>query len=206
MERIEFKKEKIPFTQVANDVLNDSNLSFKAKGLYAYIYSKPDGWDFSIDRIALDAKDARKAVNTGLQELETYGYLSRERQPDGRVIYRVFFPPLTQMPKRDIGTSDPNVHFGKVPKRQSAKMDTVSNKDIKVIKNISNKETYGEFQQVKLKEEEHRKLVERFGEKRINEMIFELDTYIASKGRRYKSHYATILTWIKRKNTNIGPS
>jgi len=30
-------------------------------------------------------------------------------------------------------------------------------------------------------------------------IIFDLDMYIASKGDKYKSHYATILTWAKRK-------
>jgi len=37
MEKIDFKKDKIPFTQVSNAVLYDNNLSFKAKGLYAYL-------------------------------------------------------------------------------------------------------------------------------------------------------------------------
>lgn len=141
MKKIEFKKEKIPFTQVANAVLNDSSITFRAKGVYAYLYSKPDGWDFSIDRIALETKEERKAINSALKELENAGLLTRKRQGDGRVVYEVHFPPITQMSKRDIGTSDPNVRKGKVPKRQSAEKGMISNKESIIINNISNKDS-----------------------------------------------------------------
>lgn len=61
------------------------------------------------------------------------------------------------------------------------------------------KETYGEMKKVKLTKEEYDKLVERFGEKNTQILIFELDTYVASKGAKYQSHYATLLNWAKRK-------
>lgn len=31
------QKQKIPFTQVANEVLNDKKLSFKAKGIFCIL-------------------------------------------------------------------------------------------------------------------------------------------------------------------------
>jgi hypothetical protein len=55
------------------------------------------------------------------------------------------------------------------------------------------------MQMVKLSIEEYQKLVEKLGEKNTNILIDELDTYIASKGKRYQSHYATILSWARRK-------
>jgi hypothetical protein len=136
MERIDFKKENIPFTQVSNSVLNDKNLSAKAKGLYAYLYSKPDGWDFAIDRIKKDFSDGRLSINNGLQELEQNGYLYRQRKETGRVVYLL----KNQMSKIDIGEQEPNVENRKVRKPQSAKTDTISNKEIIVIKNYSNKD------------------------------------------------------------------
>ena len=60
-------------------LLNDSNLSAKAKGIYVYIQSKPDGWDFSAQRIALDFKDGGGSVNSGLRELVKAGYLERNK-------------------------------------------------------------------------------------------------------------------------------
>lgn len=130
MEKIDFRKDNIPFTQVANEVLNNPRLSAKAKGLYAYLYSKPDGWNFAIDRIANDFTDGRASINNGLQELEANKYLTRERLTTGRVNYQLkitthFFP-------------NPNVDFTKVVKSQSGKIDTISNKEGEVIKSISN--------------------------------------------------------------------
>ena len=65
---------------------------------------------------------------------------------------------------------------------------------------ISSKEEtrYGEFKNIKLKEGEREKLVERFGEPSVKERIENLSTYIASTGRKYSSHYATILAWARK--------
>ena len=52
---------------------------------------------------------------------------------------------------------------------------------------------------VKLKPDEHQKLVELFGQPGADERIQNLSLYIQSKGDKYKSHYATILNW-ERKN------
>ncbi|WBK39940.1 replisome organizer [PinkBerry-associated phage LS06-2018-MD08] len=60
------------------------------------------------------------------------------------------------------------------------------------------KKKYLDF--VKLKEEEHTKLVERYGKKITDEYIDRLNDYIGSKDKRYKSHYHTILAWIKKDN------
>ena len=46
-----------------------------------------------------------------------------------------------------------------------------------------------------LTEEEHKKLIEKFGEIGTQERIEKLNNYIGSKGKRYKSHYHTILSW-----------
>lgn len=60
----------------------------------------------------------------------------------------------------------------------------------------------GEFKNVKLSEEELQKLNERFGEKNTQIIIEELSSYMASKGKRYSNHYATLLNWGKRKVEN----
>jgi len=67
------------YGQAPNELLNDPKLSFKSKGIYTYIQSKPDGWDFSAERIADDGKDGRESVLAGLKELEDAGYLVRTK-------------------------------------------------------------------------------------------------------------------------------
>lgn len=53
---------------------------------------------------------------------------------------------------------------------------------------------YGEFKNVKLSDEEYAKLEKS----NLLPYIDKLSSYIASKGKRYKSHYATILTWARK--------
>ena len=61
---------------------------------------------------------------------------------------------------------------------------------------------YGEFENVKLSHDEYSKLVSKYSEKKTNDYIERLSTYIEQKGKRYKSHYATILTWIRKDEDN----
>lgn len=61
------------------------------------------------------------------------------------------------------------------------------------------KERYGEFKNVLLSEEEYKKLTQNFGEIKAKAMIENISAYLASKGDKYKSHYATMLNW-ERKN------
>ena len=65
------------------------------------------------------------------------------------------------------------------------------------IEYIDNKKMYGEFKNVKLTDEEYEKLKE----KGLLPYIEKLSSYIASKGKKYKSHYATILTWSRKQDT-----
>ncbi len=113
---------------VANEVLKDKNISFKSKGIYAYLFSKPDEWDFSSNRIVLETKDARKSILSGLRELEDSGYLSREKLPNGRMEYTLKHS-IALSPKRELRLDDPKSQNGTVPKRHSAKTGLISNID-----------------------------------------------------------------------------
>lgn len=61
------------------------------------------------------------------------------------------------------------------------------------------KDIYGEHKNVKLSLEEYNKLIEKLGENNTSILIEELSSYMASKGKRYASHYATIQTWARMK-------
>ena len=51
---------------------------------------------------------------------------------------------------------------------------------------------HGEFKNVKLTDDEYKKLVVIYGESDIDLAIETLDSYIEQKGKRYKSHYAVM--------------
>lgn len=83
-----------------------------------------------------------------------------------------------------------------------------TNKNVKKEKNVKNtiqivSVTLGEFKNVKLTEEEIVNLDEKIGRDRSIALIEELSTYMASKKTSYKSHYATLVSWDRRKKGDI---
>ena len=70
------------FTVLDNRVLRDSTLSWKARGLLAYLLSQPDGWRTSSERLARVGPDGRDAVRSAMRELEDRGYVARLRRQD----------------------------------------------------------------------------------------------------------------------------
>ncbi len=78
-------------------------------------------------------------------------------------------------------------------------------KNININKNKKEivKEKFGEFENVLLSADELQKLKSKFGDETEN-YIERLSSYIASSGKRYKSHYATILSWSQKDSKNSG--
>ncbi|WP_302361370.1 helix-turn-helix domain-containing protein [uncultured Megasphaera sp.] len=87
MPKVKIEKTQY-YTIISNIVLNDIRLSWRAKGLWAYMMSLPDDWDYSIRGLATRAKDGRDSVISGLNELKKYGYLTVETVRDscGRIV------------------------------------------------------------------------------------------------------------------------
>jgi hypothetical protein len=65
------------FGTTPNSLLNNNKISLKAKGLYAYMDSKPENWDFTIKGIVSQIKESYDAVSSALFELCEAGYLTR---------------------------------------------------------------------------------------------------------------------------------
>ncbi|CAL9329670.1 hypothetical protein [Streptomyces sp. enrichment culture] len=88
------------FTQIANRLFRDGELSYKAKGIFCYISTHRDGWQVSITGLAAVGPDGREAVRVALRELERCGYLIRERlrRADGtlgEIVYSITDRPAT---------------------------------------------------------------------------------------------------------------
>lgn len=67
---------------------------------------------------------------------------------------------------------------------------------VSVTDTVTDTDIYGEFKNVKLSKEEYRKLEEL----NLIPYIEKLSTYMKSRGKRYKDHYATIRNWSRREN------
>lgn len=66
-----------PYTRISNASLRDARLSFKARGLLAYLLSHANGFDLSAAALLAVTTDGRDAINAGIHELERLGYLAR---------------------------------------------------------------------------------------------------------------------------------
>lgn len=73
------------FTTLDNTPLNDKSLTWKAKGLFVYLWSKPDDWDYRVTEVAKHSKDGIGSTSTGVTELEQAGYLKRKQKNENGV-------------------------------------------------------------------------------------------------------------------------
>lgn len=67
------------FTILDNLTLRDPRLSWKARGLLAFLLSMPDNWRTNSDHLQHCGPDGRDSVRAGLRELEAAGYLERRK-------------------------------------------------------------------------------------------------------------------------------
>lgn len=63
------------YTTINNTGLNDANLTWKAKGILAYLLSKPDDWKCQVNDLIKKSKDGRDSIYSGLRELRENGYM-----------------------------------------------------------------------------------------------------------------------------------
>ncbi|MFH8635539.1 hypothetical protein [Streptomyces goshikiensis] len=73
------------YTVLPTATLEDARLSFRARGILAYLLAKPDTWKVAADRISKAGREGVEAVRTALRELRDAGYyrVVTERREDG---------------------------------------------------------------------------------------------------------------------------
>ena len=76
-EVIRVKKRPSNFVMMDKTFLEDDRLSYKAKGLLAYLLSKPDDWKVIVGNLVNSSKDGKASVYTGLKELKECGYYEK---------------------------------------------------------------------------------------------------------------------------------
>lgn len=80
------KKEKNKFKSICYTPLQDSDLSYMARGIYGYIMSKPDDWEGHVFDIKKNSKtDSLYKIRIALKELSSAGYaiLRKVKKKDG---------------------------------------------------------------------------------------------------------------------------
>lgn len=152
------KKERVPFTQIANDLLNDPSLDLKAKGLYCWMYSKPNDFKFNADSIAKQTGTSRNTILKLLKDLKASNWLEYRKNNNGSGEY------LLKVINLQVAENQPKSKKSTLPKSNFAtvqKLDPINNKDL-----INNKERYiyaqGEifdFENFKVDNQENEKII-----------------------------------------------
>lgn len=109
------QKRKSNYTIVPNEMLNDKRLSWKAKGMLAYLLSLPDTWEVYVAHIRTISTDGNDSTASGLNELIEFKYVWRKprsgNEPGGWEYYVYDEPHLENpfrqgdFPKRDFPES-----------------------------------------------------------------------------------------------------
>ncbi|WP_423348502.1 DnaD domain protein [Lactiplantibacillus plantarum] len=67
------------YTVIDNRIIRDESLSWKAKGVFAYLWSMPDDWEFYETEVMTHAKDGRDSLRSAIKELQDAHYMRRTR-------------------------------------------------------------------------------------------------------------------------------
>jgi len=104
------RKEK-NFTVLDNQLLQNKELSWKARGILTYLLSLPEDWDVNTKELATHADDGITSLRNGLKELREAGYIIYKKYQDeeGKFVheYNVYEKPHTEKPDME----NPNVDY-----------------------------------------------------------------------------------------------
>lgn len=120
------------FVVMNKTALHDSNLSWKAKGLHAYMLSMPDDWTFYNSELIKHATDGRDSFKSAMKELKEAGYVVRRPKQneqgklDGWETLVYEYPIDEKAVEREIS--------------QSVNPPLLNNKETKELKELNNKE------------------------------------------------------------------
>ena len=64
-----------PYVLINKIALRDPNLSLKAKGLWGYMLSFPDNWEFNMTHLTKNLQEGRVALANAMDELSSHGYM-----------------------------------------------------------------------------------------------------------------------------------
>ena len=119
------RNKKTPYGSCPRKLLEDKNISLKAKALYAFMECKIDGWNFTASSMASQLKESRKTILTAMEELKASGWMIYHKKIGGSGVYELIGNYVLS-PKSE---NDTMVLQSQSPKTTRCRNDTVSKRD-----------------------------------------------------------------------------
>lgn len=138
--RVEHNKN---YTVVNNYIITDNQLSWKAKGIWLYAFSRPEDWQFYLSDLIQQSTDGREAVSSGLKELQEAGYLIRIQIKNddgsfGRAEWTFFETPKSQEDTHKLKNKVPQTGFTVTVKPTTENQPLLNTDKNKVLKENNN--------------------------------------------------------------------
>jgi hypothetical protein len=141
-------KDFTNFTVVPNPILRDKNLSVGAVGLYCFLFSHTAEFTITIEFIIGAFKDGKSAIKSKIKELETAGYLLRERVKGDKGLfvgynYELVLEPADQLSDNGLSGRTVYVQPENRPHTNRLQSNTNNNTSIntEITKEINTKDT-----------------------------------------------------------------
>lgn len=94
------RESEKPFVMIERGIFEDTELSWRAKGLLGYLLSRPDDWSVCVADLINRSTDGRDSCYAALKELGDAGYIAKSARPKlagrfGGFEYVVFEKPVS---------------------------------------------------------------------------------------------------------------
>lgn len=206
------------YGQIPKMVMQDLNLTIEAKAIYAYLASYAGAGSTAFPGISITLKHlgiSKDRYYRHRKLLVERGYISvQQTKSDNSFMKNVYtlehtpFPYYEDTQNKDTQNEDTQIKDtqNKDTNINSSNINNINNNSIKREGRSEERKKpvnhqYGEFKNVLLTDDEYQKLKDRFPND-LNQRIERLSDYVASTGKSYKSHYATIISWANRDKSN----
>lgn len=208
-----------PWAQISRYLIRDENISPECRWLIIYILSMKDGWEMRVSQIYKHTKKfigrekIYKLINEGIEA----GYISKEIIKVGNLNrgcrYYVSESPKFKKCFRHPSFQDAG---GRDPEKPEALSNNKYSSKEEIHKKEHLKETPPNPQKgadpggsggrlslglyVNLEKKDYEAFCSGYGKKVIDDLIEEINDYLASEGRKpYKDYAATIRNWIRKR-------
>ncbi len=170
------------YTVMSNNHLRNRNLSLKAKGLLSQMLSLPEDWDYTLQGLARINRESIDAIRQAIRELEQAGEAERKRA--ARLENKALLPPRTK-----------GGHLSDIrPPEIEIELEKEIEKEREGETGHPAPAAYGRYNNVILTDTELSGLKTELPDK-WEYYIDRLSCHIASTGKQYQSHAATIYKW-----------
>lgn len=138
------KNRNNPYVMINKTALDDEKLSWKAKGIWCYLMSKPDGWKCQVEDLKKHSKDGTDSVKAGLRELREHGYMIKRPIKNDKNIIVEWEEILFEVPAdeaKEIFANQEIKRIASLEKRRNKK--SINGKSVSGEKSINGKSTSG---------------------------------------------------------------